>query len=128
FQRGLARYRASGKGLPLDQRFEMMGLHRDGHQFPIEATMTCLRLERGFILCAFLHDISERKQAEERLKRIPGEILRGQETERKRVARELHDSVGQILSSVKMSLETVEQASFHTERQAREAVGRARKN
>jgi len=127
FLRGLERYQASGKGLPLDQRLEVMALHRDGHQFPIEATMTCLRLQRGYILSAFLRDISERKRAEEKLRQIPGKILGAQEAERKRVARELHDSVGQILSSVKMRLQTIEQAPLDTdEKEIRPAVAQVR--
>ncbi len=126
FLRGLERYQASGKGLPLDQRLELMALHRDGHQFSIEATMTCLRLERGYVLSAFLRDISERKNAEEKLRQVPREILRAQEAERKRVARELHDSVCQILSSAKMKLQTIEQASPDTAEDTRPAVGQVR--
>ena len=122
FLHGLEHYEASGQGLPLDQSFEMMALHRDGHQFPIEATMTSLRLGSGQILCAFLQDISERKKAEEKVRQVPGEILRAQEVERKRVARELHDSVCQILSSVKIRLQTIGQAPPGAEKDMRQAV------
>jgi len=125
FLRGLERYEASGRGLPLDRSFETRALHRDGHQFPIEATMTSLRLGNGHVLCAFLQDISKRKKAEEKVRQIPGEILRAQETERKRVARELHDSVCQNLSSVKMRLQTIAQASPGAEKDLRQAVGQA---
>jgi two-component system sensor histidine kinase UhpB len=54
-------------------------------------------------------DVTRRKQAEEALRELPRLIREAQEAERRRVARELHDSVNQILSSVKFRLLTVEE-------------------
>jgi PAS domain S-box-containing protein len=53
-------------------------------------------------------DITERRYAEEMLREMPKRIIDAQESERRRVARELHDSVNQILSSVKFKLEAIE--------------------
>lgn len=57
-------------------------------------------------------DITEHKAAQvcvraskERLCLLSGQVLEAQETERKRVAAELHDGIGQSLSSVKLNLE-----------------------
>ncbi len=49
-------------------------------------------------------DITERKQAELALKALPRRILEAQETERRRVARDLHDGVGQLLISARYRL------------------------
>lgn len=51
----------------LEQRFELRALHRDGHDFPVEVAIWArgYGAERG--LNAFVHDISERKQMEDRL-------------------------------------------------------------
>ncbi len=54
-------------------------------------------------------DIMRRKEAEEALRGLPRLIREAQEVERRRVARELHDSVIQILSSVKFRLQAVEE-------------------
>jgi len=54
-------------------------------------------------------DISRRKQAEIALRELPRLIREAQEAERRRVARELHDSVNQILSAVKFRLQAVEE-------------------
>ncbi len=54
-------------------------------------------------------DITRRKQAEQTLHELPRLIREAQETERRRVARELHDSVNQILSSVKFRIQSVEE-------------------
>jgi PAS domain S-box-containing protein len=57
-------------------------------------------------------EIKERKQAEEALQRsesqlrsLSSQLLTAQEKERKRIARELHDGIGQSLSAVKFSVE-----------------------
>lgn len=50
---------------------------------------------------------SARAKAERTLRSLPRFILEAQEAERRRVARELHDSVNQILSSAKFRLEAL---------------------
>ena len=54
-------------------------------------------------------DITRRKQAEEALRGLPRLIRQAQEVERRRVARELHDSVNQILASVKFRIQSMEE-------------------
>lgn len=50
-------------------------------------------------------EITERKLAEDRLKMLSHKIIRLQEEERRRVSRELHDGINQLLVSVKYKLE-----------------------
>jgi PAS domain S-box-containing protein len=47
------------------QRFEITALHRDGHQFPIEVTMSAMRSGETQRFAAFVRDVTERKRAEE---------------------------------------------------------------
>lgn len=54
-------------------------------------------------------DISDRKNAEELSRHLTRRILEAQEGERRRVSRELHDSVNQILASVKFRIESLEE-------------------
>ena len=54
-------------------------------------------------------DITRRKETEETLRGLPRLIREAQEAERRRVARDLHDSVIQILSSVKFRLQATEE-------------------
>lgn len=53
-----------------------------------------------------LVDVTNRKQAEEMLKQLTRKVIETQEQERKRIARELHDSIGQMLSSVKFRIQS----------------------
>lgn len=68
-QKGLDRFLATGEHRVLNQRFEIEALHRDGHQFPVELTISPIKTDTGFVFASFLHDISERKQAEQTLRR-----------------------------------------------------------
>ena len=48
--------------------------------------------------------LEESMRVEEILREIPAKIIRGQEEERRRVAKELHDGINQMLASVKYRL------------------------
>ena len=49
-------------------------------------------------------DISLRKRASDELRQLSGHLLRSQDEERRRIARELHDSTAQTLSALQMAL------------------------
>lgn len=49
-------------------------------------------------------EISARKQAEDALRTLSRQVLEAQENERRRLARELHDEIGQALTAVKFNL------------------------
>src|SRR5438477_6565804 len=65
-ERGLAHFLASGAGPALNQRIEITGLRRDGQEFPVELTITPVRIAGAWLFSAFVRDISERKQVEQR--------------------------------------------------------------
>jgi PAS domain S-box-containing protein len=62
--RGLEKFTKSGKGPILNKRIELMAVHRDGREFPVEMTVAPVRVRGGFSFNAFMHDISERKEVE----------------------------------------------------------------
>jgi PAS domain S-box-containing protein len=71
---GLDKFLRSGKGAILNKRIELMALHRDGREFPVEMTVSPVRVRGGFTFNAFIHDISERKRFEQeaiRLRDLP---------------------------------------------------------
>lgn len=53
-------------------------------------------------------EIAERKQAKERLQTLSGKLIEAQEIERRHLARELHDEIGQALTAVKINLQTLQ--------------------
>jgi two-component system sensor histidine kinase UhpB len=67
-ERGLRHFLTTGEGPVLNQRSEMTALHRDGREFPVELTVTPLKMDGKVVFSAFLRDITERKRAEEKLR------------------------------------------------------------
>ena len=64
--------------------------------------------EGRLFLAGMAVDVTEKVRAEEALRALPHRIIEAQETERRRVARELHDGVSQLLASVRFRLLAVE--------------------
>jgi PAS domain S-box-containing protein len=53
-------------------------------------------------------DISDRKRSEEMLQGFSQKLIETQEGERRRVARELHDEIGQVLTAIRLNLNAVQ--------------------
>jgi signal transduction histidine kinase len=60
--------------------------------------------EEGVLVTSAIRDITERKRTEESLRDLSSRLLKMQDEERRRIARELHDSAGQILAALSMHL------------------------
>lgn len=65
---GMTRYLTTGESRVLDARLELEARRRDGREFSVELTISALALDQRRIFCAFLHDISDRREAENRLR------------------------------------------------------------
>jgi PAS domain S-box-containing protein len=69
-------------------------------------------------------DIEDRKQAEEALQHLSGQLLQSQDEERHRISRELHDSTGQNLVALATDLSQLRAAIPPSSRKLRELVSR----
>lgn len=66
-------------------------------------------LSEGRLLTQWnLRDVTERRHSDDRLRTLSARLLTLQDEERRRIARELHDSTGQNLSALQMSLTLLE--------------------
>lgn len=61
--------------------------------------------------CALLHDITARKEAERSLVQLSARLLRSQDEERRRIARQLHDTTAQNLAVLRVNLSRISRSA-----------------
>ena len=98
---------------------ELQQVKRDGSQIIVASRWTTLRDRDGKFAggLEINTDITARRQAEDAARRLSGRLLSLQDDERRRIARELHDSLGQYLVSLKVNLDLLSGAA-HEERES----------
>ncbi len=124
FQNGLANCFSGGKGPTLGSRIEMPALRADGSLFSAEFTITRIRLAGRPMFTIYIRDITQHKRVEAELRELPQRIIKAQEAERSRIARDLHDGINQMIASVKMRLHKVESSLPDLKPAAREILSR----
>ena len=72
-------------------------------------------------------DLTGHKQAAEALAKLGGRLIEGQEAERTRIARELHDDIGQRFALLNIELEQLQQDSPDLSREFRSRIGALQK-
>jgi PAS domain S-box-containing protein len=88
--------------------FETVRVRKDGKRLDISLTISPVKDASGRVVGAskVARDITGRREAEEARKEatISTRLLQVQDTERRRIARELHDGVGQLLAAIGMNV------------------------
>ncbi|MBZ5513347.1 MAG: PAS domain S-box protein [Acidobacteriia bacterium] len=94
------------------QDYELRVQHRDGHVTPVLYNASVYRDQAGRVIGVFAaaRDIIERKRMEEELRQLSGRLLQAQDEERRRIARDLHDSTSQNLAAVGLNLSVIEKS------------------
>ncbi|MFZ2197571.1 MAG: PAS domain S-box protein [Thermodesulfovibrionales bacterium] len=106
----IARRMAEGETLTFEQTY----ISKDGQRIPVESTVRIFDLQRKPAVLVMVRDISGRKKKEQAianyqklLQRFMYESTLLEERERKRIADELHDAVGQNLVFSKLRLSSL---------------------
>jgi two-component system, LuxR family, sensor kinase FixL len=76
FNRGLEHFRATGEGPLLRRRLELTAVRKGNATFPVELSVSPLLVGGHCEFCAFVRDISQRKAAEEQVRRYATELER----------------------------------------------------
>jgi PAS domain S-box-containing protein len=81
-----------------------VGLRKGGVEFPSEISFSAWRVGDRIFFSAIIRDITDRTQAEEHIHSLTQQLIRIQEGERQRISRDLHDHIGQNLSTLKVGM------------------------
>jgi PAS domain S-box-containing protein len=101
---------------------ELFAKRKDGTEFPADIILSPIETDHGMIVIAVVRDITRRKRDENSLKEyaerqgeLSRRLLKIQEAERRRIALELHDEIGQTLTGLKLTLEMEARKSAENE-------------
>jgi len=99
----------TGQRIVVDYRY----LRPDGQVRYVHSESDVIYDEEGRPRRTFgiLQDVTERKRAEEMRQTFSQRLIETQEAERRRVARELHDEIGQALTAIKINLQAVQHSA-----------------
>jgi PAS domain S-box-containing protein len=98
----LANYRHTGHAKIIGIGREVSGRRKDGTIFPMDLSVSEVRLAERRLFTGFIRDITERKRLEK-------EILEISEREKRRIGHDLHDGLCQHLAGVEMMSQVLEQ-------------------
>ena len=107
----------------------LVALRHDGTEFPIEASISHTRIRGRKLYTVILRDVTERVQAQQALKHSHDELRQlalalqsAREEEKTRIARELHDGLGQDLTALKFDIAWLRQNVPETDKVSREKL------
>lgn len=126
FERDLALYSDLVAGRRKRYQVEKRYIRKDGGVIWGRLTVSAVRDASGKVIfgIGMVEDISERKRVEEEVLSLSNKLIFTQEQERSRVARDLHDGLGQQIAALSIAVSNVKRAIPEQDAEARERIAR----
>lgn len=102
--------------------FEWQAIRPNGSPLNVECTLCPMTIAGKMHIIAVAVDVTSRRSSEQRLAQLSGRLLQLQDEERRRIARELHDTTGQNLGALSINLSMILSTATKLDRRAREAL------
>ncbi|MBI2913273.1 MAG: response regulator [Chloroflexi bacterium] len=84
---------------------DLIARRKDGTEFLVDIALGFVDRPTGMLVMSFMADITERIRAEQQLRQLTARLLEVQEEERRQVAYDIHDGLGQLITAAAMHLE-----------------------
>jgi PAS domain S-box-containing protein len=121
------------RGEKVPSEYEIRGLKKNGEVIWVLRSLSLINYKDGPAISGIVQDMTKRRMVEDALREsdkelriLSNQLLSTEEKERKRIARELHDGIGQALSAIKFSVENslsvLRNRSNHSELKSLQAV------
>ncbi|HJV24353.1 MAG TPA: response regulator [Aromatoleum sp.] len=123
--RAAGTYVAAPRTRAMGEDLALFGRRRDGREFPVAVSLSPLETPEGLLVISTIRDISARKEAEAALRELAAHRDAVREEERKRIAGEIHDELGSLLTALKMDVSLL-RMELPTDNAAQERIGEMR--
>lgn len=98
------RQKKFAKGEDLSSKYEFTAVTKNGKEIEVETSVSFIEFKDGKATQGIIRDITDRKKRQEILMNA---ILKVQEEEKNKFGKELHDGLGQVLTSASMYIESI---------------------
>ena len=88
-------------------RFDFKGIKKDGSSLYIAVSAAAHDYHGNVLDLVFMRDVTRRRRAEDDVRRLSRRLIEGIEEERRRLAADLHDELGQSLTGLHMQVESL---------------------
>src|SRR5262245_43067766 len=112
----IANYHRTGKARIIGIGREVSGRRKDGTVFPMDLSVSEIKLADRHLFTGFVRDITERKRLEK-------EILETSDREQRRIGQDLHDGLCQQLAGIELMSQVLEQNLAGKSKAAADRVG-----